>query len=51
MKTKVLNQFQSLSSTEITTINGGCGGEDYICPEQQQLQEMLEALQHFIGLL
>ncbi len=44
MKNQILNQYQALSSKEINTINGGCGGEDYVCPEQQQLQEILEAL-------
>jgi len=48
MKNQIKNNYKALSSKELTVINGGCGGEDYICPEQEELQEILEALKRLI---
>ncbi len=44
MKNQSLHQYKSLSTKEIKTINGGCGGEDIECPELEALQEVFEML-------
>jgi hypothetical protein len=51
MKNQVVNQYKLLSSKEITTINGGCGGEDVVCPELELIQEVLENLKHLLTVL
>ncbi|WP_165583335.1 hypothetical protein [Aquimarina atlantica] len=51
MKNQVINQYTLLSSKEITTINGGCGGEDIECPELELLQEVLDNLKHLLAVL
>ncbi len=51
MKNQVISQYTLLSSKEITTINGGCGGEDIECPELELIQEILDNLKHLLAVL
>lgn len=51
MKKQEINFYSSLSSKELRTINGGCGGEDVTCPELEMIQEMLDNLKHVLPLL
>ncbi|MCK8524247.1 hypothetical protein M0D21_21895 [Aquimarina sp. D1M17] len=51
MKNQTLKQYGSLSSEELTTINGGCGGEDVTCPELEKIMEMLDNLKYMLPLL
>ncbi|WP_160114072.1 MULTISPECIES: hypothetical protein [Aquimarina] len=50
MKNQILDQYTSLSSKEVKTINGGCGGEDVECPELKKLVEALNNLRFLINL-
>ncbi len=50
MKYQAKNQYTSLSSKELTTINGGSiMTEDYICPELQELFDALNNIRFIIN--